>query len=223
LPIYDMLNHHNGDKINTITRPSIFHSKGFGVYAIRDLKAGEELFYSYHGCPDCGDSLSCWGTPEMLRDFGFVESYPHRFHLKGNFTIFIDQDEDNAGKFKASCRDNRCPGKQFAQHQIERLDDVYEDEVVPSKDFIPSFEYYMISQYHSALVLAFTTVLDVCPEGEDTVSVTPDDYDDEEETDGDDGDGTEEGDGGDDTGGRRRFRNRDDSDFAGRDDGDGTS
>jgi hypothetical protein len=154
LPIYDMINHHNGNKINTITRPSIFHSNGFGVYAIRDLKAGEELFYSYHGCPDCGNSLSYWGTPEMLRDFGFVESYPRRFHLKGNFTIFIDQDEDTPGEFKASCRDNRCPGRKFAQHQIERLDMVYKHEFVPSKDFIPSFEYYMITEYHSALTVA---------------------------------------------------------------------
>jgi hypothetical protein len=127
-----MLNHHNGNKIYSMTRPSIFQRKCFGVYAIGDLKAGEELFYSYHGCSDRGNSLSFWGTPEMLRDFGFVESYPHRFHLKGNFTIFIDQDEDTPGKFKASCRDNRCSGKQFAQHQIERLDKVNKHEVVPS-------------------------------------------------------------------------------------------
>lgn len=190
LPIYDMLNHHNGkNKINTITRPSIFHSDGFGVYALRDLQAGEELFYSYHGCPDCGDSLSYWGTPEMLRDFGFVEGYPQRFHLKDGYTIFMDQDE-NTGTYTASCSDDECPPKEFAKHQVERLEAVYKQDVLLSKDFIEASEYNVILQYHKALTVAFTTVLDLCPEGEDIVSVKPDDiiesYDDAKVSDDDD-------------------------------------
>jgi hypothetical protein len=72
----------------------------------------------------------------------------------------------------------------------------------------------MIKQYHSTLTVALTTLLDVCPEGEDTVSVTPDDDFKDEEKDGDDGDGTEDSDGDDGT-------NGDDIDRTDEDDDDG--
>ena len=50
VPIYDMINHHKG-KINTIPKPSSVTSKdGFGLYATRDISAGEELFFAYHDC-----------------------------------------------------------------------------------------------------------------------------------------------------------------------------
>lgn len=58
IPIYDMLNHDPGN-VNTITRPSIYDPDGFGVYALRDLEAGEELFYNYYDCPDCKKCDGC--------------------------------------------------------------------------------------------------------------------------------------------------------------------
>lgn len=107
IPIYDMVNHNRG-KVNTVTRPSVTSEDGFGMYATRDILAGEELFFAYHDCkfslfilqfekknnhnhtsniffplvaPDSGTVPEYWGTPEILRDFGFVEPYPHRFHM----------------------------------------------------------------------------------------------------------------------------------------------
>eukprot|EP00980_Cylindrotheca_fusiformis_P001785 scaffold406_cov57-Cylindrotheca_fusiformis.AAC.9 len=184
IPVYDMMNHHNGEKINSITRPSIFHEDGFGVYALRDLEAGEELLFPYYGCPDCEDTLEYWGTPEMLRDFGFVEDYPHRFHFREKYSIYIDRNAD--GTFTASCKEDKCPGKAFAEHQLERLSMLYETEILTSQDFLPRNEYYVIVQYHRALTVAFTALLDISPEGEDTVSVTEDNWDSEDEEDEDD-------------------------------------
>jgi len=172
IPVYDMLNHYNdADKINSITRPSIYDQEdGFGVYALRDLEAGEELYYSYHACPDCRDTIDIWGTPEMLRDFGFVEPYPHRFHLRNNVTIFVDQvveatDEDDGGiskSYVARCRDGKCPSKKWVTKQMEYLKNVERKQLAKSSSFIPKWEYATIKQYHKALTVALEAVLPLC-------------------------------------------------------------
>ncbi|VEU36424.1 unnamed protein product [Pseudo-nitzschia multistriata] len=48
------------------------------IRALRDLAAGEQIYTDYH---DYGQI----GTPELLRDYGFVEAYPQRwiFHHHG--------------------------------------------------------------------------------------------------------------------------------------------
>jgi len=135
IPIYDMVNHNNGD-INTITRPSIFDKDGFGVYALRDMQAGEELFYSYYDCPDCrgcetcGSSLSYWGTPEMLRDFGFVEPYPHKYQSydddESAIAFMVDEDGN------VSC-ENKCPDKDLIEKFHSKLLPVLERDVLPMK------------------------------------------------------------------------------------------
>eukprot|EP00980_Cylindrotheca_fusiformis_P001782 scaffold406_cov57-Cylindrotheca_fusiformis.AAC.6 len=189
IPIYDMINHHSDttNKINCITRPSIYDPNGFGVYAIRDLQVGEEIVYSYYGCADCGDSLHYWGTPEMVRDFGFVEEYPHRFHFRGHYSIYIDRknNDDDGMTFTATCKNDKCPGRDFAEYQLDRLESVYENEIVTSREFIPSKEYNVIVQYYQALTNAFTALLEISPEGKDTISTSQDneweDDDDDEE------------------------------------------
>ena len=77
IPLYDMINHDNG-QINTENTP-ISSESGIEVRASKPIKAGEEIFASYDRCLDCQDVSNYWGTPEILRDFGFVERYPRRF------------------------------------------------------------------------------------------------------------------------------------------------
>ena len=72
-----MVNHDNG-QINTENTP-ISSESGIKVWASKPIKAGEEIFASYDRCLDCQDVANYWGTPEILRDFGFVERYPRRF------------------------------------------------------------------------------------------------------------------------------------------------
>eukprot|EP00555_Chaetoceros_dichaeta_P006412 CAMPEP_0198261942 /NCGR_PEP_ID=MMETSP1447-20131203/10543_1 /TAXON_ID=420782 /ORGANISM="Chaetoceros dichaeta, Strain CCMP1751" /LENGTH=395 /DNA_ID=CAMNT_0043950001 /DNA_START=53 /DNA_END=1240 /DNA_ORIENTATION=- len=83
IPIWDMVNHDNG-KINT-ENDSFNDAGGLRVRAARNLAEGEEVYASYDKCPDCFDIEYYWGTPEILRDFGFVEDYPHRW-------VFYDYD-----------------------------------------------------------------------------------------------------------------------------------
>eukprot|EP00980_Cylindrotheca_fusiformis_P018322 scaffold5975_cov99-Cylindrotheca_fusiformis.AAC.7 len=238
VPIYDMLNHHNGN-VNTETRPSIFDEDGFGVYALRELQPGEELFYSYHGCPDCHDAcgdeeedidddefdsddddendkegdikkvmenddkkkvkeddnekakekdndmendtdtercistLDYWGTPEMLRDFGFVELYPHRFHLEEDdgreSTLYIDkktatatgaEHDDGVDIYEISCVNGICPSLDYARKHVDRLKDMYETDISPAKDLLPPHEFYTIEAYHKAIYVAFSGFLE---------------------------------------------------------------
>ena len=83
IPLYDMVNHDNG-QINT-ENTSLSSKSGIKVRALKPIKAGDEIFASYDKCLDCSDVSYYWGTPEILRDFGFVERYPRRF---------VEYDED---------------------------------------------------------------------------------------------------------------------------------
>ncbi|CAJ1945892.1 unnamed protein product [Cylindrotheca closterium] len=169
IPIYDMLNSHEG-KINSITRPSIYDRNGFGVYALQDLDKGDELFYSYYHCPDCGHVP--WGTPEMLRDFGYVEQYPQTFYLDDNMILYVDQ--DGQGGYKAWCKE-QCPPKAWVQKQLEYLQRVDEDDIATATPYIPEKELNIIRQYHEALTIAFTAVLPIATENDSVLPNTTDD------------------------------------------------
>lgn len=155
-----MLNHHNGI-INSITRPSIYDKDGFGVYALKDLKDGEELLYSYHNCPDCkacpecSTSIDYWGTPEMIRDFGFVEAYPQRFYYNDMGPVYLSIDENENG-FQINNEGGEWPEIEWIESQILRLEHMYEDDIHPLQNALPVHELETIVNYHESLLHLFT-------------------------------------------------------------------
>ncbi|CAJ1955509.1 unnamed protein product [Cylindrotheca closterium] len=159
IPVYDMLNHHNGI-VNSITRPSIYDKDGFGVYALQDLNAGEELLYSYHNCPDCKacptceTSLDYWGTPEMIRDFGFVEPYPQRFYYKDRGPVYLKIDETPRG-FAISNEGGEWPEIEWIESEIVRLERLYEQDIHPLRNVLPLHELETIVHYHESLLQLF--------------------------------------------------------------------
>ena len=76
IPLFDMMNHRNGHWYNTISN-EVHGGEPVVIKARRDIKAGEELYNSYNMCSDCYGRMTDYGTPEILRDYGFVEEYPH--------------------------------------------------------------------------------------------------------------------------------------------------
>eukprot|EP00980_Cylindrotheca_fusiformis_P006597 scaffold1389_cov122-Cylindrotheca_fusiformis.AAC.15 len=170
-PVYDMINHHNG-KINTINKRSVYDKEyGFDVYSSEPIAAGDQLFISYYNCPDCRGCDDCpvtqnyWGTPEMLRDFGFVEPLPQYYYLGDEISFRIYQNNDN--------EDDDSPKIEFlkdwyptediieeAKGQIERLQEVYEYDLLPANGTIAKHEYYTIERYLEALMTAFTTLVE---------------------------------------------------------------
>ncbi|CAJ1934613.1 unnamed protein product [Cylindrotheca closterium] len=169
VPIYDFFNHHNNN-VNIYNRKSIYHRTGFDVYASRFVEKGEELFFSYHNCPDCKECVDCdssqtyWGTPEMLRDFGFVEPYPHTFYL-GDYMTFVVSNatlgtkEPTLQDLSIEYMDETYPSAGIvaeAKREWVRIENVYQNDILAADTTkIAPHELYTITQYYKALVNAF--------------------------------------------------------------------
>jgi len=98
LPIVDMLNHINGPARNVEVTPIDDSSppKDVAAYTSRDVKAGEQLQYSYSECfdetCDFGKIKYDFHTQTIFKEYGFVELYPQRWYLGGTFEDKTDPD-----------------------------------------------------------------------------------------------------------------------------------
>lgn len=164
IPIWDMVNHDNG-RINT-ENDSMYDKEGFKVRAARDIKAGEEIFATYDKCVDCYGIDAYWGTPEILKDFGFVEGYPHRwvFYDEGIwFEIYEDEDGELEAIFDDDTADSYgIPNKeqiQFLQKEINRLNDVGKI-VLNDQGDVPDREWQTIKNLHTAAVTDISAAIE---------------------------------------------------------------
>lgn len=159
IPIWDMVNHDNG-RTNT-ENDTMYHKDGIKVRASRNLKAGEEILTTYDSCVDCFDDYKWEGTFEILKDFGFVESYPHRWIFENPETWFqIEEDDDGElivdfGKKEVSLREDQIL---FLQEELDRLQELY-DFVMQSQKTVPAKEWRIILQYHDAAVRDIDAVI----------------------------------------------------------------
>ena len=160
IPIYDMINHHAG-KVNIYSEPNTAtiagQKKDFKAYTASSIPAGGELFFHYYqnnGAPET------WGTIDILRDYGFVESYPREFHfqLPELMTSFMVEKErmDTSNEvtlrwYNESFSHLPKGGIVHVVKEIERLDDVYQELMDHDKSVIPNSEMMTILQIHSAL------------------------------------------------------------------------
>jgi len=176
IPLWDMVNHDNG-KINT-DNTSIYDKDGIRVISSRAIKKSEEIFASYDKCLDCSDLSTYWGTNEILRDFGFVESYPRRviYYDEGIwFEVWegaggekeirwddygIDKDSE---EYDADEDFDGSPGRSgvnFLRKELKRIDGMPpHDEDNCSAD-VPLSECSMILQYKSAVTEALSLAID---------------------------------------------------------------
>jgi len=99
IPVFDMMSHGNGHWLNTKIPNSVHDvNRPIVVQASRDIQAGEEIFTTYNFCEDCGNRKLWYGTPELLRDYGFVERYPQRWVFPNQDTIFdLDLERNDKG------------------------------------------------------------------------------------------------------------------------------
>ncbi len=132
------------------------HDKdGMKVRASRDINVGEEIFASYDACVDCGETSSYWGTPEILRDFGFLEGYPHRWvFLDENIWFEIEkEDEDIEAYFDVAEEDSYgIPNKsqiEFLEAEIRRLQ-IVNETLLGDQGTVPEREWQIIKDFHAA-------------------------------------------------------------------------
>jgi hypothetical protein len=81
VPMLDMLSHRNGKWLN-IKHSDVFDkSNDVEVRAKRDIQKNEQIYSTYNKCESCGIRTNIYGTPDILRDYGFVEQMPQSYFL----------------------------------------------------------------------------------------------------------------------------------------------
>ena len=156
IPIWDMVNHDNG-RFNTEIN-SIYDEGGVKVHASGVIRAGEEILATYDMCADCGDHAEENGTPEILRDFGFVEAYPHRWYFEEGDIWFVVKEEGAAGhrvhwvpEGTEYHFDFDVEDVLFLQRELDRLLEVgMNDDLLEYTGRLPLHEWRVIIDYYTA-------------------------------------------------------------------------
>jgi hypothetical protein len=169
IPVYDMLNHMNDpDSLNTDNN-SVYSADGLNVWASKRIEAGEELFLTYDNCADCNTTPEDWGTPELLRDFGFVELYPQKFYFNVEDPIFIgihEDERDGETYLKIEWLGNGVSPSykqiKWMEEEYLRLVDLQHDGVLEEKrQLMPEKEWNTIFQYHQALATTLDGAIEI--------------------------------------------------------------
>lgn len=166
IPIWDMVNHDNG-RINVV-HDGHFKGDGVKVRALKKIRAGEQLFCSYDMYGENDD----WGTPEILRDFGFNENYPQRWVWPDPDIWFELHEKKNAGvtsglevHWYPGVGGDINPGHKreihFLTEELKRLQEVkrkYLDE--SQRGSIPDHEWSTILRFHRDFTVAVANVIE---------------------------------------------------------------
>lgn len=185
IPVFDMMSHRNGDWWNTGSNP-LHEGEPAQVYARRDIQAGEEIYTTYNHCEDCGARYETYGTPEILREYGFVEQFPQSwiFHdIDVGFRIDEAYDEnDNIIEDTYDITEWIFgePDESETQELELRLETIVErkQKLLGTRNTnVPDREWNMIVAFVDAMELALEIALDYLHEEYGT----DDDEDDEED------------------------------------------
>ena len=151
IPLFDMMSHRNGKWLNSYSE-SVFEylDEPIVARASRDIKAGEQIYMSYQFCADCGNKVHGYGTPEIFRDYGFVEQYPQRWFFGRGMSFVLD--EDDSGKVELEWLGERGPTERGIQFLFERLVELEEAELVTPDLPIPKEELDVIRLYHKSMM-----------------------------------------------------------------------
>ncbi|KAG7339654.1 spermine/spermidine synthase domain containing protein [Nitzschia inconspicua] len=167
IPVYDMYNHRNGKWYNTHMK--LNRGVNHVVTARRDIEPGEQIHNSYNMCDECGGRRNSYGTPEIFRDYGFVEDFPQRWDLD-DFDVMIDlsKDEETSDTlvaFQNKPKDGKDTeaAKRMLRKELKRLYKVrhllWENEWNNGEPTIPMNEWESLWEYHQAVVDAISYAL----------------------------------------------------------------
>jgi len=186
IPVFDMMNHRNGKWLNTDSNSVHDDSDNIVVRATKRIKTGDQLYTSYNMCRDCGGRVEHYGTPDMFRDYGFVEKFPQRWIFDENFKFDIDEKQDGSGELQIFWHGpkSRRHSDVFLTQRLQKLEKsskmlmnkgnkVSQQEVDAMKEYIEALNY--------ALTMALNDVggrdLDDCLDGRSDCKPSIDRYD----------------------------------------------
>ena len=165
IPIYDMINHINDLSKRNTDNSSVHGEEGINVWASRAIEAGEQIFMSYDNCHDCYSTPEEWGTPEILRDFGFVEAYPQTFYFREAEALFsvdkITDDEDLEITWHVYDSPD-AEGIVWMKEEYHRLVDLqFGGFLAKTRNEMPEEEWNTIFHYHQSLTVALNRAIQV--------------------------------------------------------------
>lgn len=201
IPVFDMMSHRNGDWTNTASN-NLHEGEPASVYASRDIEEGEEIYTTYNHCEDCGARYVTYGTPEILREYGFVEQFPQSWifsDIEVGFRIDHWYGENDVALKDEYVVTEWIYGKPD-EETIAELDARYDQVVQLSNELlkqrdenVPEHEWNTIVQYFDALELALDIAIGGAENGEGQYK-GEDDTDEDDDEDEDDDDDEYEGD-----------------------------
>ena len=166
IPVFDMMSHRNGRWLNTDST-EVHQDKPILVTALRNIKAGEEIYTSYNMCRDCENRFTTYGTPEILRDYGFVEQLPQTWifnNLDLSFRIdeIYDKDKNGTGEHKVTEWITDEPDEDDINWLKDRLKDIAvikKVDLAKRRKNVPEHEWNIINEFNSALEFAINTAI----------------------------------------------------------------
>lgn len=191
VPMYDLMNHRNGNYFNTKSG-SVFNNSTevLQVRSTRRIKAGEQIYTSYNLCHECDARKDNYGTPEILRDYGFVEDYPQRwifddilkFEIRDKSEINIEAEtdvqrlvlpKDDSLVFEWLNEEKLTEeDKNFIEEELERLMELTDTKIKSAIATVPKKELDVIIKYHSTLTHALSMALENMPTFEECDSAS---------------------------------------------------
>ena len=167
IPLYDLLNHRNGKWLNTMSNSFHDPNQDVQVFASKLIQAGEQIYSSYSHCESCGGRHESYGTPEFVRDYGFVEMYPQRFTFEEQGVAFsVDREHESDNELKVIWHSDELfsdneDAIEFFQDQLQRLGDVYDRRMKNHNEYVPTNEMEVLKKFTVAYIVAMERMLDV--------------------------------------------------------------
>jgi spermidine synthase/S-adenosylmethionine/arginine decarboxylase-like enzyme len=183
VPVYDMYNHRNGKFYNTHMK--ITRGESYLVSARRDIEPGEQLYNSYNMCENCGGRKDGYGTPEVFRDYGFVEDFPQRWNFEEH-EFLIDLSETETGDIRIQWVDGEPENdkdkeetKQIIMKELQRLtktkNGIWKTDFIDAKSTIKESEWKSLWDFHQAMVNALSYAFnDICDDESEMLAIGED-------------------------------------------------
>eukprot|EP00533_Pseudo-nitzschia_delicatissima_P009700 CAMPEP_0116103254 /NCGR_PEP_ID=MMETSP0327-20121206/13784_1 /TAXON_ID=44447 /ORGANISM="Pseudo-nitzschia delicatissima, Strain B596" /LENGTH=1264 /DNA_ID=CAMNT_0003595347 /DNA_START=128 /DNA_END=3922 /DNA_ORIENTATION=- len=164
VPVYDMYNHRNGKYYNTKMEPT--RGVGYKITARKNIQPGDQVYNSYNLCDTCGGRKDGYGTPEIFRDYGFIEEFPQRWNFEEQ-ELMYDLYEKKAGEIHVAWRPKKLTeeedikeSKEFFMLELRRLMKlrkvIWRLNFKDGKPSIKESEWNSIWEFHDATVNSMT-------------------------------------------------------------------
>lgn len=158
VPVIDMTNHRNGKWYNAETAESAHIGKDVSMIALRDIKEGEQIHFSYNECRD----IDCFGIehtftmPGIFAEYGFVEQYPRRFNIASDYNRPVfELDKDEMGVIELTWLDGKptVDDLDWFKEQYKRLKGLAPElEAYKILKRLKSHEEYAIYTFYEAML-----------------------------------------------------------------------